>query len=281
MIRRKTNKLILPVLKWVGGKRQLIPELDKLMPKTYNRYIEPFIGGGALLFHLQPKIAIISDINEELINLYNVIKNTPDELIIDLKKHENSKEYFYIIRSLDRDKSKYERLTSIEKASRLIFLNKTCYNGLFRVNNSGEFNSPFGSYLNPNIVNEYTIKAVSLYFNENKIDIECDDYSNILKKVRQDDFVYLDPPYDPISDSSNFTGYTKNKFDKIEQIRLKNECDELSKKQVKFMLSNSSTDFILDLYDSYNVYEINAKRSINSDPSKRGEITEVVITNYA
>ena len=150
----KRNKLVQPVLKWVGGKRQILPEIDKYLPKSYKNYYEPFIGGGAVLFHLQPKKAIINDINEELINVYRVIKNNVEEITISLENHINDSDYFYKIRELDRNLKEYDNLSNIEKASRIIFLNKTCYNGLFRVNKSGEFNSPFGSYKNPNIINK-------------------------------------------------------------------------------------------------------------------------------
>ena len=154
------NKLVVPFLKWVGGKRQLIPEIRKLLPKgvSSHPYYEPFIGGGALFFDLQPKCAIINDCNKELINAYRIIRDNPKELIEDLKKHKNTAEYFYEIRAIDRQPIFYN-LTNIERASRIIFLNKTCYNGLYRVNNAGEFNSPFGNYKNPNIVNEPVINA--------------------------------------------------------------------------------------------------------------------------
>jgi len=160
----KNNKLAAPFLKWVGGKRQLMPSIVELLPKNIKElnYIEPFVGGGAVLFHLQPKNALINDFNEELINVYNVIKNNLNELIADLKKHENNADYFYQIRSLDRTEE-FTNLTPIQRASRVIYLNKTCFNGLYRVNRAGEFNAPFGRYKNPNIVNEPTLKAVNKY----------------------------------------------------------------------------------------------------------------------
>ena len=176
MSSRRTNKLVVPFVKWVGGKRQILSEIEKYLPSKFATYYEPFIGGGALLFHIQPKNAIINDFNAELINLYTVIKENPLELIADLKKHKNEADYFYEIRSLDRDREKFSALTNIERASRIIFLNKTCYNGLFRVNSSGEFNTPFGRYKNPNIVNEITIKAVSLYLNNSNVLIMNGDF---------------------------------------------------------------------------------------------------------
>lgn len=277
---RKNNKIVLPFVKWVGGKRQLLNEIEKHIPKQFSRYYEPFIGGGAVLFHVQPKNAVINDSNEELVNLYNIIKESPEELIDDLKKHKNEEKYFYELRGIDREKEKYLKLSNIQRASRIIFLNKTCYNGLFRVNSSGEFNSPFGRYKNPNIVNDVTIKAVGNYLKNSDIQILNTDYEKSLSKIRKGAFVYFDPPYDPISDSSSFTGYTKNGFDRAQQERLKKVCDKLNDKGIKFLLSNSSTEFIRNLYKDYSIFFIKAKRAINSKGNGRGETTEVFVKNY-
>ena len=279
-MKQKNNKLVAPVLKWVGGKRQLLKEIERHVPSHFSTYYEPFVGGGALLFHLQPKKAIINDSNEELVNVYTVIKDFPDQLIHTLKKHKNEEAYFYKIRGLDREKAEYDRLNTIERAARVIFLNKTCYNGLFRVNSAGEFNTPFGRYKNPNIVNEITIRAVSNYLKSNDIKVLHGDYEKALSSARKGAFVYFDPPYDPVSNSVNFTGYTKAGFDREEQERLKGICDKLNQKGVKFLLSNSSTEFIRRLYKNYNIYNIKAKRAINSKADGRGEIEEVLIKNY-
>jgi len=276
---KRNNKLIAPFLKWVGGKRQLLPEIKSVFPKTYTAYYEPFIGGGAVLFNTQPKKATINDFNEELINVYKTIKENPEGLIADLKTHKNESDYFYNLRILDREE-KFEYYSSIKKASRVIFLNKTCYNGLYRVNNSGEFNSPFGRYKNPNIVNEVTIKAVSHYLNTNDITILNGDFEEAVKGIKKGDFVYFDPPYHPVSASSNFTGYVQGGFGVSEQLRLKKLCDNLNKKGVKFLLSNSATQFIEDLYKDYEIRYVKASRSINSNAQKRGEIKEVLIRNY-
>ena len=277
----KFIKLATPVLKWVGGKRQLLPEIKKYVPKKLTTtYYEPFVGGGALLFAIQPKRAVINDINSELINLYEVIKEHVDSLIEDLRKYKNEADFFYETRAQDRDKARYATLTKVERASRIHYLNKTCYNGLFRVNQAGEFNSPFGRYKNPNITNEITLKAVSKYFNEADITIKCGDFEESLKGIRKGSFVYFDPPYDPVSDSSNFTGYVKGGFDRNEQVRLKKLCDKLTDKNVKFLLSNSATDFIIDLYGDYKIDIIKAKRVINSNANKRGEVDEVLVRNY-
>ncbi len=276
----KKSNLVKPIVKWVGGKRQLIDEIEKYIPDKYSTYYEPFVGGGALLFHLQPKKAVINDVNEELINLYTVVRDNVDELIEDLKKHENTKDHYYSIRELDRDKGQYSKLTDVERASRIHFLNKTCFNGMFRVNSSGEFNVPFGRYKNPDIVNKATLKAVSKYFNKSNIKLLNCDFEKSLKGIRKGSFVYFDPPYDPVSDSSSFTGYAKGGFDREEQKRLKKLCDKLNKRGIKFLLSNSSTEFILELYRDYNIETVQARRSINSNADQRGEVDEVLVRNY-
>ena len=280
---RKINKLVIPVVKWVGGKRQLLSEIKKYIPKTFNTYFEPFVGGGAVLFELQPKNAIVNDINRELINLYSVIQNNVEELIDKLSNTElysNTSECFYRIRELDRDPKEYNKMNGIDKAARILYLNKTCYNGLYRVNSMGEFNSPFGSYKNPNIVNEVTLRAVSKYFNEANIKFFNTDFEKTLKSAKKGDFVYFDPPYVPISKTSNFTGYNEGGFGETEQIRLKNLCDKLNSKGIKFLLSNSDCEFIKDLYKDYNNITIKAKRAINSNGNNRGAISEVLIRNY-
>lgn len=276
----KNNPLVSPVVKWVGGKRQLLQDILKHIPDRYSTYYEPFVGGGAVLFHLQPEKIVINDINEELMSVYNVICNNVEELIEDLKKHKNESDYFYKIRELDRDREKYAQLNNIGRASRIIYLNKTCYNGLFRVNRQGEFNTPFGRYKNPNIVNEATLRAVNNYFNKAKVTLKCGDFEEAVKGIRKGSFVYFDPPYDPVSDSANFTGYDKGGFDKDEQMRLKKLCDKLNNRGVKFLLSNSSTEFILDLYKDYNITIVKAKRSINSKGDGRGDVNEVLVKNY-
>lgn len=181
---------------------------------------------------------------------------------------------------MDRDKNTYQSMTKVERASRLIYLNKTCFNGLFRVNSSGEFNSPFGHYKNPNIVNEPVLRAVNKYLTANDVKFYNEDFSVTLKRVNKGGFVYLDPPYDPVSDTASFTGYNKGGFDRTEQIRLKQCCDELTQRGIKFMLSNSSTDFIKELYRDYDISVVQAKRAINSNANKRGVVEEVLIRNY-
>ncbi|MDR1193092.1 MAG: DNA adenine methylase [Peptococcaceae bacterium] len=276
----KKNKLVAPVLKWVGGKRQLLDVLMPLLPSKVSTYCEPFVGGGALLFDLQPKVAYVNDINNELIHVYEVIKSDVEALITALRDFENKADYFYAVRDWDRDKVKYSTLSDIKKAARVLYLNKTCYNGLFRVNNAGEFNSPFGNYRNPNIVNAPILRAVSSYLNTATVHLTSLDYWEVLRTLPKGAFVYLDPPYDPVSDTASFTGYAKGGFSREAQIRLRECCDELHKCGLKFMLSNSATDFIKKQYAAYHITIVQAKRAINSDAAKRGEVEEVVVRNY-
>ncbi len=277
----KNHKGLNPLLKWAGGKRQLWPEIEKHVPTSIHTYYEPFMGGGAVFFKLQPQRAVINDANVELINLYQVIQSSPELLIEDLRQHKNQSDYFYQVRSLDRTPEEYQHLTAVQRASRLIFLNRTCYNGLFRVNRAGQFNVPFGRYKNPNIVNEDSIRAIHAYFISNDIQILNQDFAQALNSIADDAFVYFDPPYDPVSMSSNFTSYTQTGFEQAEQIRLKAVCDELTQWGIKFLLSNSATAFILDLYKDYQVIEIMAKRAINSNAQQRGAVKEVLVKNYA
>lgn len=276
------NLVLSPVLKWVGGKRQLLNDIIPMIPKNCSTYVEPFIGGGAVLFELQPKKAIINDFNSELINVYTVIRDYPEELIKELQFHKdnNTSEHFYAVREYDRKPEFFSQMAPVQKAARVIYLNKTCYNGLYRVNSAGQFNSPYGKYKNPNIVNETVIRAMSKYFNENNIVIKNEDFKEALKGLRRGAFVYLDPPYMPISSSSSFTGYTENGFNEDKQRELKELCDKLDKKGIKFLQSNSDCEFIRELYSGYRIKTIKAKRAINSKGNSRGEINEVLIYNY-
>lgn len=272
------NILISPILKWVGGKRQLLSEIIPLINKNCSTYVEPFVGGGAVFFELQPKKAIINDFNGELINVYRTVRDYPEELINALETHakNNSEDYFYSVRAIDRAPD-YAQLSSVERAARIIYLNKTCYNGLYRVNLAGQFNSPYGKYKSPNIVNSPTIRAMSKYLKEKDITILQGDYREALKGLRKGAFVYLDPPYMPISSSASFTGYTENGFNYEQQVALKKECDKLRAKGIAFLQSNSDCPEIRELYNSYDVRTVRAKRNINSVATKRGEINEVLI----
>jgi len=267
-----------PFLKWAGGKRQLISQMDPLFPKNFNKYIEPFVGGGAIFFYLLPKRAILMDINQELINVYNVIKNNIKALIKSLKKHVNKREYYYKIRNLDREPSIYENLSNVEKASRTIYLNRCCYNGLYRVNSKGQFNVPFGRYKNPQFCDEKNLIAVHKALKN--VEIVNASFEKCLDFAEKNDFIYLDPPYVPISNSSNFTSYTKDSFGREDQIKLYHIFKALDERGCKVMLSNSYNEFILNLYKDYKIKILQAKRAINSDAKKRGEIKELLITNF-
>lgn len=277
----KYNDLVQPFLKWAGGKRQLLPKIRELIPRKYRIYFEPFVGAGAVLFELQPQTALINDANEELVNCYKVIKNHPAKLVATARAHPINAKHFYHLRSQDRDPG-LATLTPVERAARIIYLNKTCFNGLFRVNSQGQFNVPFGKYTDPTIVNDAVIKAVSQYLNKASVQISNDDFEDALEGASRGDFVYLDPPYDPLSDTSSFTGYDLIAFGREEQRRLKDVCDKLHRTGCKVLLSNSATPFIRKLYSDkskYTVIEVDANRNINSVGSGRGKISELLIFN--
>ncbi|WP_341757539.1 DNA adenine methylase [Candidatus Tisiphia endosymbiont of Ditula angustiorana] len=260
-----------PFVKWVGGKRSLIKELSTRTPQTYKRYYEPFVGGGALLFALTPSSATISDINLDLVITYAVIKNNPQELIKLLTKHKvnHCEEYYYKIRK------QFINDNDVEVAGRFIYLNKTCYNGLYRVNNKGEFNVPMGKYKNPAIVDETNIIACSKLLQN--VDIQHQDFSEI--SPNKGDFVYIDPPYHPINNKS-FTKYTKLDFTEIDQIKLYQKCKELNDKGVYFMLSNSNIQFIKHMYKDFYIEIIEVPRTINCKANGRKNAEEVLIRNY-
>ncbi len=274
------KSLVQPFLKWAGGKRQLLPYIKSFIPKSFDCYFEPFVGGGAVLFDLKHPKAFINDANPELINLYEVICNDPDSLFDEVAKHINDRDYFYALRQQDRDENVYSRLSKTERAARILYLNKTCFNGLFRVNSQGQFNAPFGDYPNPNIAPEKIIRAVSDYLKGKDIIIENKDFAKAVKTARAGDFIYFDPPYDPVSDTSSFTGYHSNAFDRGEQVRLFKVFEDLDRRGCKVMLSNSDTGFIRDLYKNYKTEDILATRRINAVGSGRGAIREVLVMNY-
>lgn len=279
----KKNTKVKPYLKWAGGKRQLLPVIENYIPdeNEINTYYEPFIGAGAVLFARQPSNAVINDHNTQLITTYKVIKEQVEELIhlLQIHKESNTKEYFYDIREQDRKLDKFNTLTDVEKAARFIYLNKTCYNGLYRVNSQGLFNVPFGKYKNPAICEEVTLRAINQYFNSSNITILNGDFSEALKTAGEKDFVYLDPPYHS-PNNMNFTGYQAGGFNEGEQVRLYETFLELSNKNVKCLLSNSDTDFIRDLYKDFTIHTVKATRAINSDASKRGKVNEVLVQNW-
>jgi len=280
----KNNPLIKPFLKWAGGKRQLLVEIKKHLPDEINNYtyFEPFLGAGAVFLYLQPQKAVINDFNEQLILTYNVIKENVDELITQLKKYQkkNNEDSFYKIRNIDREQEKFLELSNIDKAARLIFLNKTCFNGLYRVNSQGLFNVPYGRYKNPSICEEIVLRQISDYFNSNKISILNCDFEVAVEKAGKKSFVYFDPPYHS-PDKTNFTGYQADGFDEDEQERLRDVFIKLTERGVKCLLSNSDTDYIRKLYKNklFKIISVQAKRAINSDSAGRGNVNEVLIKN--
>lgn len=262
-------------MKWAGGKRQLINVLLNNVPKRFGTYIEPFVGGGALLFALMPGKAIISDVNPELIIAYKTIKGYASELIKDLSKHKNKEKNFYDIRS-----QKFCR-TDVGKTSRFIYLNKTCFNGLYRENSKGEFNVPFGRYKNPNIVDKKNLLAVSAYLNSADIQILNKDFKKTALMAQQGDFVYLDPPYHPFSKTASFTKYSKGDFTDSDQEELADVYRKLAQRGCYVMLSNSNTDMIKELYKNYTISEISATRVINCKAEKRSKGSfEIIVKNW-
>jgi len=266
-----------PFLKWAGGKRQLLIQIQKYLPNSFQTYIEPFVGAGALFFHLKPSPAILIDINGELINAYTIIKQNPKELIESLKKHQNNAEYYYKVRDVDLTED-YHHWNAVERASRTIFLNRCCYNGLYRVNSKGHFNVPFGKYENPKFCDEPNLLAVHNLLQQ--VQLYNASFETCLNYAKAGDFIYFDPPYVPISKTSSFTGYTQEDFHEEDQVKLKQIFDELHTRGCKCMLSNSKSDLIIDLYKDYKIVPLEAKRAINSVASKRGTIQELLIMNY-
>ncbi len=275
-------KKLKPFVKWVGGKRQILDMIKEHMPRTYNTYFEPFIGGGALFLDLAPKDAVINDYNGELINVYNVLKNDSGYnkmcALLDEYEKKNSEEFYYELRSVDRNKKQFNEMKDYERASRTIFLNKTCFNGLYRVNSKNEFNVPYNKTKKVNTYDIDNIANIHNYLVNNNITIMNVDFEEAVRNAKKGDFVYFDPPYDTLNDS--FTSYTDADFTKGDQKRLFECYKKLDKKGVKVMLSNHNTPFINELYKNYNITVIYAKRSVNSNGRKRGNVEETIITNY-
>jgi len=282
-VKENNIKKAKPFLKWVGGKGQLLQQLESLFPKKYNAYFEPFVGGGAVFFSINPRKAHINDINETLVNTYTHIKDDVEKLIKALRKLEKEfhdleeaprKDFYYSIRE------KYNSLphSDFKRSLYFLFLNKTAFNGVYRENSKGGFNVPIGSYKNPKIVDEDNLRTVSKALSNAKI--TCHPFSVAVKNAKAGDFVYFDPPYHPLSETSSFTSYSKDSFSKDDQIMLRDLFVELDKRGVYVMLSNSSAPFIQEIYSNYRQIPVFANRMINSKADKRGKISEVVIVNY-
>ena len=273
-----------PFVKWAGGKRQLIPILNQNLPDSFGTYYEPFLGGGALLFHIltdkNGQKCSISDLNSDLVLAYTTIRDRIDSLIASLKNHEknyqkNSESYYYSIRESNPR-------SEIEKTSRLIFLNRTCFNGLYRVNSKGKFNVPLGKYSNPNIVNEENLRAVSHILQSSRISIKCRDFEAVLRDAKKGDLIYFDPPYQPVSATANFTSYTNKDFTYDDLTRLAELCLKLDSRGCNVLLSNSDSKEVAEVFakNTWKITRIEANRSINSNSKKRTGHFELLIKNY-
>ena len=260
-----------PFLKWVGGKRQLLGELLSHTPRRFGCYHEPFIGGGALFFALAPKKAFLSDHNERLIRTYRGVRDSVDDVISLLQQYPHERVFFEQMRSVDIDRG-----SDAEVAAWMLYLNRTAYNGLYRVNRDNRFNVPFGDYKHPTICDEVRLRQCSMALQQ--VSVEHEDYASVLKRAKKGDFVYFDPPYVPLSKTASFTSYTRNRFTDDDQTRLRDTAVELKKYGVHVVLSNSNTEQVKNLYAKhFKLIEVKATRAINSKSSARGKISELLI----
>lgn len=270
------KKPLRPFLKWAGGKQRLISQYQDYFPdfRQINSYYEPFVGSGAIFFHYQPKNAVLADRNLALMEVYRAVQQDVEAVIGALQPHRNESDYFYEVRALD-----VSQLSLAERAARIIYLNKTCYNGLFRENSKGEFNVPFGRYKNPTICNEKRLRRASSVLQD--VTLMSADFEDVVETAVSGDFIYFDPPYAPLSATSNFTQYDKNGFARADQIRLSETVADLTDRGCYVMLSNSSAPIIYDLYaEVYRLIEMQARRNINSKGNRRGPVKELLILNY-
>lgn len=273
--------MVEPILKWAGGKRQLLSEITALFPTSYDAYHEPFVGGGAVFFHLDPDVGTINDLNARLTTFYEIVRDHPEALITENKTHEHAEEYFYEARSEFNEflsKSTKTHEERVREASLLLYLNRTCFNGLYRENSDGEFNVPFGQYTNPDWVQEQRIRKVSRVLQGTEV--FNTDFEYVVEEASDGDLVYFDPPYQPVSKTADFNSYHADGFDRDDQRRLRDVAVELAEQNVSVLLSNSPpVTELYEEYDAFSVTYVDATRAINSDASDRGEVAEVLITN--
>lgn len=260
-------------LKWAGGKQQLIPQLRPFFPPKFSGYSEPFVGGGAVFFDLRPDQAVLIDSSFELMNFYQVVQSDLPALLLDLKRHENTPEYFYDLRAQDP-----ELMSRVARASRFLFLNKTGYNGLWRVNRRGQCNVPYGWYKKPHYLDEDNLRGVNLALQNTRL--ICADFSEILDHATPRMFIYFDPPYYPLNQTAKFTSYTRESFGEDDQRRLAEVFKALDDLGCYVMLSNSETDFVREIYQGWDIQTVYARRVINCRGDRRGPVTELVIRNY-
>lgn len=276
-----TKQKLTPILKWAGGKTQLMPALTAKIPKKYNKYYEPFVGGGALFLELQPQQAVINDINEQLVNLYRQIKNNVNSVIWKVNKLDAptaDKEYYYALRARYNEKIIGRELDA-ESAALMIWLNKHCFNGLYRVNNKGLFNVPFNNRQSGSSIVKENLLGIAKYLQESNVAISCADFYSIAKSAKSGDFVYFDSPYVPVSATASFTDYTKLGFSLADHERLAELFKKLDAEGVKLMLSNNDVPLVHELYASFNIETLEVKRMINSKANKRIS-RELIVTNY-
>jgi DNA adenine methylase len=268
-----------PFVKWAGGKRQLLPELQRHVPERFGRYIEPFVGGGALFFELSPRLsaaqnapkALLADVNRRLIRTYSGVRDSVEDVIELLRGYQHEEQFYYRVRSIDID-----ALGDAEVAAWFIYLNKIGFNGLYRVNRQNRFNVPFGRHKNPTICDEATLRACCRALAQ--VELTVADFEQIAERAEPGDLVYFDPPYVPLSVTSSFTKYTSDGFDQEAQIRLRDVALRLKRRGVHVLLSNSSAPFVRELYErDFELFEVSATRLVNSKATRRGAITELVI----
>lgn len=263
-----------PFIKWVGGKSRLLSQYESLVPSSWERYFEPFAGGAAMYWHYSEGHAVLNDLNRELVTTYRVVRDDVEALIAALRVHYYDKDYYYSVRAQDPDE-----LTPVEQAARMIFLNRTGFNGLYRVNKSGRFNVPFGRYSNPKICDPHLLRGCSEHLKDT--DLRSTDFASAVADAGEGDFVYFDPPYAPVSSTSDFTGYCAGGFDNSEQQRLRDLLVDLDARGVRFMLSNSDAPGLAQTYAKagWDVVKVRAGRSINCNKKRRGKVPELVVRN--
>lgn len=273
------NVKVKPFLKWPGGKRRVLPEIKKYIPEQYGTYYEGFIGGGAVLLDLLPVNARVSDVNSELIQSYQTIRDNVTEIIEALEKHaaNHSLEHFMAVRALDRNIEGFANIDAVTKTARMIYLNRTCFNGLYRVNSKNQFNSPFGKYENPKIVDRENLTALSAWLKSSNVEFSDQGYKNTISLAGNDDFVYLDPPYIPLTETASFVSYTKDGFDIDDQIALRDMAVEIDDRGGYVLLSNSDTPQIRELYQDFHIEAINVKRSVGASSATRKAVGEVLV----
>lgn len=268
-----------PFVKWAGGKGRLLSQLRPLLPRGVGRmrHVEPFVGGGALFFFRRPERAMLTDINPALVGAYSAVRDDVDAVIRALRElaARHSKENYYEVRALYNQN---RRVSTAKRAAMFIYLNKTCFNGLHRVNRRGEFNVPVGSYKNPRILDEYGLRAASVALRGTQL--RCASFESLLEHAKPGDFIYFDPPYEPLSETASFTSYARDGFGREEQVRLRDVYKALDRRGCKLMLSNSDVPFIRGLYSDFQIDIVAAPRAINCNATKRGKVTEVVVRNY-